>query len=113
MLDEVGLATEGVAEIPPTTDHARLEPFDAIVLDLDDAGRDSLGFVRALRSDGKRVLPPVLVLSYQPSSRDIIEAFASGVEDFLARPFREPELGARVVGLVRRARIARAARGPT
>ena len=32
---------------------------------------------------------------------------ARGADDFLPRPFRAPELGARIFGLIRRAKLAR------
>jgi two-component system phosphate regulon response regulator PhoB len=35
-----------------------------------------------------------------------VDAFASGADDYVAKPFRAPELGARIFGLLRRARIA-------
>ena len=35
-----------------------------------------------------------------------VDAFASGADDFVAKPFRAPELGARIFGLLRRARMS-------
>ena len=49
----------------------------------------------------------MLILAGRPSSREVVEAFASGADDFLPKPFRAPELGARIFGLLRRARLAR------
>ena len=45
---------------------------------------------------------PVLFVSAQRCSREIVEAYACGCDDYLARPFRGAELGARVLGLLRR-----------
>jgi CheY-like chemotaxis protein len=45
---------------------------------------------------------PVLFVSSHRCSREIVEAYACGCDDYLARPFRSGELGARVLGLLRR-----------
>lgn len=107
MLAEIGL----VVDVVDTADqaHARLSQttFDALVLDFHAQGVEPLDFVRSLRADPQRAPMPVLILSDRPSSRDVVDAFASGADDFLPKPFRAPELGARIFGLLRRARIAR------
>ena len=109
MLVEIGLVVEAVESADQAS--ARLEEatFDALVLDFHAQGMDPLDFVRSLRRDrdAARLSLPVLVLSDRPSSRDVVDAFASGADDFLPRPFRAPELGARIFGLIRRAKLAR------
>jgi two-component system phosphate regulon response regulator PhoB len=35
----------------------------------------------------------------------MVDAFASGADDYVVKPFRAPELGARILGLLRRARL--------
>jgi len=109
MLAEIGLAVE-LAESAEQA-NARLEEvtFDAVVLDLHAHVASPFDFVRSLRRerDPQRSPVPVLVLSDRPSSRDVVDAFASGADDFLPKPFRASELGARVFGLLRRARLAR------
>lgn len=108
MLGEMGL----IAEVASTAKHAaeRMNEvaFDVIVLDLHTRGMDSREFVLKLRADAKISDLPVLFLSSRPTSRDVVDAFASGGDDFLPKPFRTPELAARIFGLLRRARIARA-----
>jgi two-component system, OmpR family, phosphate regulon response regulator PhoB len=107
MLAEIGLMVE-VVETAEQAQARMLEiVFDAVVLDFHAQGMEPLDFVRSLRSDPLRVPPPVLILSDRPSSRDVVNAFASGADDFLPKPFRAPELGARIYGLLRRARLAR------
>ena len=107
MLTEIGLMVEAVA----TAEQARARmleiAFDALVIDLQVRGMDPLDFVRGLRRDPLRAPLPVLMLSDQPSSREVVDAFASGADDFLPKPCRAPELGARIFGLLRRARLAR------
>ena len=59
---------------------------------------------RVIRGDPAASALPILVLSARASSEDIVEAFARGVDDYVTKPFRGPELGARVFNLLRRAR---------
>ncbi len=108
MLDDIGLRVEVVTSAAEAEERMRGEPFDALVLDFNVAGASALDFVRDLRKDPAKAPLPVLFLSDRPSSRDVVDAFASGVDDFLPKPFRAPELGARIFGLLRRARLARA-----
>jgi two-component system phosphate regulon response regulator PhoB len=107
MLADIGL----VVEIAESAKDAALRmgehEFDAVVLDYHATGLDPLQFVRELRKNPRSSPLPVLMLSTRPSSRDVVDAFASGADDFLPKPFRAPELGARIFGLLRRARLAR------
>jgi two-component system phosphate regulon response regulator PhoB len=107
MLAEIGLVVDTVDTAEQA--HARMKEvsFDALVLDFHAPGLEPLDFVRGLRSDPQRAPLPVLILSDRPSSRDVVDAFASGADDFLPKPFRAPELAARLFGLLRRARLAR------
>ncbi len=107
MLAEIGLVVDAVATAGEA--HARLSQttFDALVLDFHSQAVEPLDFVRSLRADPQQGPLPVLILSDRPSSRDVVDAFASGADDFLPKPFRVPELAARIFGLLRRARLAR------
>ena len=107
MLAGIGLMVE-VVEVASDAQALLLEsPFDALVLDFHTPGVQPLDFVRGLRRDPLLAPLPVLILSDRPSSRDVVDAFASGADDFLPKPFRAPELGARIFGLLRRARLTR------
>jgi two-component system phosphate regulon response regulator PhoB len=107
MLAEIGLVVEVAPSAAEASARMKCDAFDALVLDFHAPGMDPLDFVRAVRRDPKCAPLPVLVLSDRPSSRDVVEAFASGADDFLPKPFRAPELGARIFGLLRRARATR------
>ncbi len=107
MLAEIGLMVEVVETAQQAEARMQETSFDALVLDFHAQGMEPLDFLRSLRRDPLRAPLPVLILSHRPSSRDVVEAFASGADDFLPKPFRAPELGARIFGLLRRARLAR------
>jgi two-component system phosphate regulon response regulator PhoB len=109
MLSEIGLVVEAVENAEQANARLAEATFDALVFDFHAQGVEPLDFVRSLRRDPDSQRPPlpVLVLSSRPSSREVVDAFASGADDFLPRPFRAPELGARIFGLIRRAKLAR------
>ncbi len=113
MLAEMGLVVDLVATTNGAEERLQVDAFDAIVVDLHAAGHDSREFVGKIRADNRFIDVPVLFLSSQPTSRDLVDAFASGGDDFLPKPFRTPELAARIFGLLRRARIAREFVGST
>jgi two-component system, OmpR family, phosphate regulon response regulator PhoB len=106
MLADIGLSVEVVETAAEAQQQMRLQAFDALVLDFHASGMAPLDFVREIRKAPQNALLPVLFLSDRPSSRDVVEAFASGADDFLPKPFHAPELGARIFGLLRRARLA-------
>lgn len=106
ILTEVGLRVDAVASVGEATAKMASGSFDALVVDFHSTDIDPLDFVRAVRRDFEQNRLPVLFLSHRPTSRDAVDAFASGADDFLPKPFRAPELGARIFGLLRRARLA-------
>lgn len=74
--------------------------FDLVVLDWTLPGMSGLDLCRAVRARWARL--PVLFLTANATSRDVVEAFAGGADDYVVKPFRAPELGARIFGLLRR-----------
>jgi two-component system phosphate regulon response regulator PhoB len=102
-LAEVGLRVDVATTVQEASAQLEASAYDALVVDMHVKGRSTLDLVRELRrSEGGAGLP-VLVLADGATARDVVDAFASGGDDFLAKPFRAPELGARVIGLLRRA----------
>jgi two-component system phosphate regulon response regulator PhoB len=82
---------------------AKLErsSFDLVVLDWTLPGMSGLELCRAVRARWTRL--PVLFLTANASTEDVVDAFAGGADDYVVKPFRAPELGARIFGLLRRA----------
>lgn len=108
MVTEV-LASVGLRVVAVGTGEEALEllaggDLDLLVLDLNLPGIDGLEVVRRARRDAALSLLPILLVSGTASSKDIVDGFASGADDFVVKPFRTPELAARIFGLLRRAR---------
>lgn len=86
----------------------RKQAFDAIVLDVMLPGRD--GFVIASELRAAKNFVPILMLTARGRPEDIVKGFASGADDYLAKPFELPILLARLQGLLRRSEWMRASR---
>ena len=105
MLEAVGLIVEPVNSAEDALERVRESHFDLLVLDWNLPGMTGLELCRHVRREPNLAGLPVLFLTAHSSSKDIVEAFASGADDYVAKPFRAPELGARIFGLLRRARL--------
>jgi two-component system, OmpR family, copper resistance phosphate regulon response regulator CusR len=76
------------------------EKVDAIVLDLMLPGRDGLGILRELRSNG--FAKPILILTARDSVEDRVRGLDEGGNDYLVKPFAFAEFLARLRALLRR-----------
>lgn len=76
--------------------------YDALVLDLGLPGLDGHDVLADLRRADQRL--PVLVLTARDSLMERVNSLHEGADDFLAKPFELPELEARLMALIRRAR---------
>jgi len=76
------------------------EPFDAMVLDVMLPGKDGFAVTAELRA--ARNFIPILMLTARGRPEDVLRGFASGADDYLAKPFELPILLARLQGLLRR-----------
>jgi two-component system phosphate regulon response regulator PhoB len=106
MLDAVGLLVESATSAEEALERVRASTFDLVVLDWNLPGMTGIELCRLIRRDPALSTLPVLFLTAHASSKDVVEAFASGADDYVVKPFRAPELGARIFGLLRRARMA-------
>lgn len=79
----------------------KLETFDLAVVDIGLPGLDGLTFIRRLRAGDNAI--PVLVLSARASMEDTVKGLDVGADDYMCKPFRLPELVARIRALIRRA----------
>ncbi len=105
MLRSAGFTTQAVSSAEEAFDSLRLARPDLMVLDWNLPGMSGVDFCRRLRREKNHSRMPVLFLTAHSSTSDIVEAFAAGADDFVSKPFRAPELAARVLGLIRRAQM--------
>ncbi len=84
---------------------ARVHAYDVVVLDRDLPLLHGDDVCRALNAE--RPATKVLMLTAAASMDDVIDGLRLGADDYLAKPFRFPELVARVHALARRAGVAR------
>ena len=79
---------------------ARRENFDALVLDIMLPGKDGFEVANELRA--ARNFIPILMLTARARPEDVLKGFASGADDYVAKPFELPIFLARLQGLLRR-----------
>jgi two-component system, OmpR family, copper resistance phosphate regulon response regulator CusR len=93
-----GLRAEGHTTTAVSDGNAALElalsgQFDLMLLDLGLPGRDGLEVLTQLRG---RVAMPIIVLTARGAAQDFVAGLDSGADDYMSKPFRLPELLARV-----------------
>ena len=74
--------------------------FDLILLDLWLPDRDGLDLCRQLRFDGNPV--PVIILTSRDEPDEVVRGLDVGADDYVVKPFRAPELLARIRSVLRR-----------
>jgi DNA-binding response OmpR family regulator len=79
---------------------SRHEEFDAVVLDIMLPGKDGFAVAGELRA--ARNFIPILMLTARSRPEDVLRGFASGADDYVAKPFELPIFLARLQGLLRR-----------
>jgi two-component system, OmpR family, alkaline phosphatase synthesis response regulator PhoP len=101
-LEAEGYAAEVVGDGEAATDRllTKKEGFDVVVLDIMLPGKDGFSVVAELRAARNYV--PVLMLTARGRPEDVLKGFASGADDYLAKPFDLSILLARLQGLLRR-----------
>src|SRR5215217_6525347 len=105
-----GLRREGMAvDVAPdgasALFKARVHPYDVVVLDRDLPELHGDDVCRRLAAE--QPATKVLMLTAARSTDSLVEGLALGADDYLPKPFRFAELGARVRALARRAGAAR------
>jgi DNA-binding response OmpR family regulator len=111
-LEAEGYAAEVVGDGEAATDRLleKKENFDVVVLDIMLPGKDGFSVVSELRAARNYV--PVLMLTARGRPEDVLKGFASGADDYLAKPFDLSILLARLQGLLRRSQWIRGGQAP-
>lgn len=73
---------------------------DLAILDLMLPGIDGFEICRRMRAQRRYI--PILMLTARNAERDIVRGLELGADDYLTKPFRTPELMARIRALFRR-----------
>lgn len=76
----------------------------AVILDIGLPGMTGYDVLTALRRTERSRLLPVLMLTARHGAEDVKKAIALGARDFVAKPFDDQQLLARVARLVRKPR---------
>ncbi len=83
-------------------DMVELESHDLILLDVELPRMDGMEVCQRLRSQGCTV--PILMLTAHDTSAEIVRGLDAGADDYLAKPWDEDQLLARIRALTRRGR---------
>jgi two-component system phosphate regulon response regulator PhoB len=102
MLSASSIQTLQVESAEEALDWLAKNSADLLLLDWGLPGMSGVELCQRLRQDKAHRTLPILFLTGHSSSSDLVEAFEAGADDFVSKPFRAPELRARVLGLLRR-----------
>lgn len=83
------------------------QPYNLLIMDVMMPRKDGLTAIRELRKEG--MTAPVLMLTAQSSTEDVVAGLDAGSDDYLTKPFIFAELTARVRALARRSEQGRGA----
>jgi putative two-component system response regulator len=100
----VRIAADGEAALAAI----RAEEPDVVLLDIGLPRVDGLEVTRRLRLDPRFRALPVILLTAQVSLDDMVRGLDAGADDFVAKPFKQPELVARIRSALRMRRATRA-----
>ena len=78
---------------------------DALILDWEMPELTGLEVCQFLRADAATRELPILILTANGRTEDLVRGLAAGANDFVAKPFSAAELSARVAALVRAKRL--------
>ena len=98
----VEMFTDGASVIEQ---FASQQPPDAVVLDWRMPGISGIDVCHFLRGRPQTQALPILMLTVQNGTHDLVQCLAAGADDFLAKPCDAAELSARVSVLVRTKRM--------
>jgi len=74
--------------------------YDLILLDICIPKLDGISFCHRIRSQGYE--KPILLLTAKDSTRDLVAGLDAGADDYVTKPYKPPELLARIRALLRR-----------
>jgi DNA-binding response OmpR family regulator len=99
-LERAGMVADYVAGAKEADQATAALKYDLAIVDIGLPGTSGLDWVRKLRTGGAEL--PVLILTARDTLEDCVSSLDIGADDFMTKPFRLPEVAARVRALVRR-----------
>ncbi len=105
LLERAGYRSMAVADGRDAIKAAVDEAPDLILLDVGLPGLNGLDVCRRLRADPRTVALPIILVTGQTASRDVVAGLDAGADDFVRKPYDEAELMARVRSVMRLARV--------
>ena len=99
-LQQFGYTVDWVGNAENAITLSRDESFDIMLVDIGLPGRDGLHFIRTIRNRGDKV--PIMAITARTSMEDTVLGLDAGADDYLYKPFRLPEVAARMRALIRR-----------
>ncbi len=100
LLGDAGYAVDWLQDGLEVDEAGFVEPYDLIILDLGLPGKSGMDILQDWRQEGLHT--PVLILTARSSWADKVAGLRAGADDYLAKPFHNEELLARVQALLRR-----------
>ena len=99
-LQQLGYTVDVASSAEEAETFVQSESFDMALVDIGLPKADGLHFIRQLRSRGSSL--PVLVLTARESMEDTVKGLDAGADDYMTKPYRLPEVAARMRALIRR-----------
>ncbi|MBL4676806.1 MAG: response regulator transcription factor [Mucilaginibacter sp.] len=101
-LTEAGMEVSVAADGNTGLEMAKAHQFDVIILDIMLPGMNGIQVCKEIRKENESVA--ILMLTALSSTENVVTGLNAGADDYLAKPFKFPELEARIRTLVRRSK---------
>lgn len=99
-LMQLGYTVDVASSAEEAESYVAAESFDIALVDIGLPRADGFQFIRNLRAKGEVL--PVLVLTALDSMEDTVRGLDAGADDYMTKPYRLPEIAARIRALIRR-----------
>lgn len=99
-LQQIGYTVDVAGSAEEAAGFMHRESFDIALVDIGLPRADGLSLIRQLRDGGETL--PVLVLTARGSMDDTVSGLDAGADDYMVKPYRLPEVAARMRALIRR-----------
>ena len=99
LLERAGLRVTGVGDGAEAVDTVAANHFDLVLLDLMLPSLDGFEVCRAIRRESQ---VPIVMLTARTDTVDVVTGLELGADDYVTKPFKGPELVARVRAALRR-----------